>query len=71
MIWYLLFDGTSVDGRGDGKFFKRTTHKGEAYNHYKKIKKSPYSTGKVMLVNDFDFRNATEADLKDDKSEAL
>jgi hypothetical protein len=64
MVWYLLFDGTSVDGSGEGKFVKRTTDKAEAAKHYKKVRKSPYSTGKVMLVNDFDFRLATEKDFK-------
>jgi len=62
MIWYVLFDGTSTDGMGEGKFLKRTTDKSEAAKHYKKVQ-SPYSTGKVIIINDFDFRLATKNDF--------
>ena len=49
--WYLLFDGSSPDGRGNPNYIGRTTDKKKAVAHYKKCK-SPYSTGKVIIVTD-------------------
>ncbi len=50
--WYILYDGLSVDGRGDPDFYKRTTDKQEAIEHWKKCKDNPYSTGKVVAYTD-------------------
>jgi hypothetical protein len=64
-LWYLLFDGSSTDGRGEPKYTGRTTHKELAKKHFKKVDKNPYSTGKVMIANDFGYGNATATDFKD------
>lgn len=61
--WYLLFDGISVDGMGEPKYTGRTTHKEVAAKHFKKVSENPYSTGKVMIANDFEFKRAFEKDL--------
>lgn len=50
--WFLLFGGSSPDGRGEPKFIERTTNKRKAKSHYKKCEKDPYSTGQVMIVTD-------------------
>jgi hypothetical protein len=50
--WYLLFDGTSVDGMGEGKYTGRTTDKAVARKHFSKCKNNPYSVGKVIVVTD-------------------
>lgn len=50
---YLLFDGTSTDGRGEPSYVGKTTHPKEAKKHFDKCSKSPYSIGKVMVANDF------------------
>lgn len=58
--WFLLFDGQSTDGSGEPKFIGRTSHEKEALSHFRKVQKGqPYSTGKVMIVTDFTFRQAT------------
>ena len=63
-LWYLLFDGNSPDGMGQPKYNGRTTHKELAKKHFEKVENNPYSTGKVMIANDFSFRRATKEDLK-------
>lgn len=60
---YLLFGGTSPDGRGELSYVGRTESKGEAARHYKKVKSSPYSIGKVMIVNDSEFKLAFLSDF--------
>ena len=50
--WYLLFDGSSADGRGQGRYIGRTTDKEAARKHYMKCAKDPYSTGRVDIVTD-------------------
>ena len=50
--WYLLYDGSSPDGRGDAKYIGRTVIKKEAERHHEKTRKNPYSTGYVMAVTD-------------------
>ena len=49
---YLLFDGTSEDGRGDGTYCGRTTDKSVARKHYDECESNPYSVGKVIAVTD-------------------
>lgn len=63
-LWYLLFDGSSPDGRGEPKYVGRTTSKALAQKHFKEVESNPYSTGKVMIANDFAFRRATTTDFK-------
>ena len=62
-MWFLLFDGSSEDGRGEPKYCGRTSHKEVAKKHFQKVDSSPYSTGKVMIANDFDFRRASAKDF--------
>lgn len=50
--WYLLYDGSSVDGRGDPTYKGRTKSKKKAIKHFKEVKSSPYSCGRVVIVND-------------------
>lgn len=52
---YLLFDGTSVDGRGEPEYAGKTTHIKIAKAHFEKCRKNPYSIGRVMVANDFKF----------------
>ena len=54
--WYLLYDGTSVDGMGDGNYCGRTTDKSVARKHYDESKSNPYSIGKVIAVTDTSHR---------------
>ena len=50
--WYLLYGGSSVDGRGPGKYLGRTIDVFVAARHYIEISKSPYSTGYVEVITD-------------------
>ena len=50
--WYLLYDGSSPDGRGAGNYIGRTTDKKVAKAHFKKCAEDPYSTGGVTIVTD-------------------
>ena len=52
---YLLFDGASVDGRGEPKYAGKTTHIKITKAHFEKCSKNPYSIGRVMVANDFKF----------------
>lgn len=61
-LWYLLFDGSSEDGRGEPKYIGRTTSKEIAKKHFMKVNRSPYSTGKVMIADDFSFSRAIDSD---------
>ena len=57
--WYLLFVGSSPDGLGHSIYDGRTTDKEEAIRHFEEIKSNPYSTGKVVIVTDEEYRVAT------------
>ena len=62
--WYLLYGGSSVDGRGDAVYKGRTIEKSEALAFYvKHIKDNPYSTGKVQIVTDGYIKRAEMKDL--------
>jgi hypothetical protein len=50
--WYLLFAGTTADGRGDANYTGRTTDKSIAKKHWDECKSNPYSVGKVIVVTD-------------------
>jgi hypothetical protein len=50
--WYLLYDGSSADGMGQGQYVGRTTDEDAANKHADKCRKNPYSTGRVMKVTD-------------------
>lgn len=50
--WYLLYDGSSADGRGTPRYIGRTLDIGVAMDHYEKCESSPYCTGKVIIITD-------------------
>ena len=50
--WFILYDGTSPDGRGSPQFCGRTTDPIEARKHFLKCDSDPYSTGRVRIVTD-------------------
>ena len=47
---FLLYSGTSEDGRGSANYAGRTTDKAKAKKHYEKCIKNPYSTGYVVIL---------------------
>lgn len=67
--WYLLYNGTSEDGRGVPKYAGRTSNPYEALSFYRtQIKKAgPYAIGQIKRFTDTgeDF-NLNEDDLKQD-----
>jgi len=48
---YLLYDGDSPDGRGTPDYIGKTTSKERARKHLIKVKRNPYSTGKVEKLS--------------------
>ena len=50
--WYLLFDGTSIDGMGPASYHGRTTDPTKAYLHKKNCDNNPYSVGYVVVVTE-------------------
>lgn len=56
--WYLLFGGSSVDGRGEGKYIGRTLNRNEAIAHFYQCNSDPYSTGYVLIISDEVHRRA-------------
>lgn len=48
--FFLLYGGTSEDGRGYPKFERCTTDKTEAKRHFVRCKGNPYSVGHVDIV---------------------
>jgi hypothetical protein len=51
--WYLLYDGSSTDGRGSAKFIGRTLSEEFAKKHNEECKSSPYSFGYVEVVTNY------------------
>lgn len=63
--WFLLFDGSSPDGRGEGKYVGRTTDVKHATWHFRKVNGNPYSTGYVMIVTETECnKRADEAAMR-------
>jgi len=54
--WFLLFDGTSSDGRGPAAYCGRTTDIATAERYLQKFKAGPYSVGGVRVATDTEFR---------------
>ena len=50
--WFLLYDGTSVDGRGNPHYAGRTLDIKVAKAHLRKCMRDPYSIGNVRVVTD-------------------
>lgn len=57
--WFLLFDGSSPDGRGQPAFVGRTTNKAKARKHYEACRKDPYSTGNVRIATNHNYSIAS------------
>lgn len=55
-LWYLLFDGESVDGYGIPNYIRRTLSKKEALKFFDKCKNNPYCIGNVIIVTDDKFK---------------
>ena len=52
--WYLLYDGSSPDGRGTARYVARTLSKERAEEFYNVNKESPHWTGYVEIVTSYD-----------------
>jgi len=50
--WYLMYDGSSPDGRGGAKYIGRTESLDTAKAFYDVNSSNPYWTGYVEIVND-------------------
>lgn len=50
--WYLVFTGSSVDGRGIPEFRWRTTDKEEALKFFRTCVSTPYDFGHIAEVTD-------------------
>ncbi len=48
--WFILYEGSSVDGRGHPNYFKRTLLVDEASEFLRLNEKDPYSISKVDVV---------------------
>lgn len=65
--WFLLFGGSSVDGRLNGShcgpYEGRTTDRVVAQKHYREMRRNPYSIGEVRIITDDSVRVATDEDF--------
>lgn len=50
--WYLLYSGSSCDGRGTPKYKERTLNRDYARVFLKKVRSTPYSFGHVIEINE-------------------
>jgi hypothetical protein len=50
--WFLLYEGSSPDGRGTAEYVGRTTDPVVARAHHAKVSSNPYSTGYVQRITD-------------------
>lgn len=50
--WFILYDGTSPDGRGVARYAGRTTDPSIARKHFEKTQSDPHSVGYVLVVTD-------------------
>lgn len=50
--WFVLYGGTSVDGKGEGNYCGRTTDVKVAKAHWEKCRGDPYSVGSVWVITD-------------------
>jgi hypothetical protein len=55
--WYLVFAGSSCDGRGTPSFKKRTFDREEAVASYRAYVCSPYAFGHVIEVTDSTYKH--------------
>lgn len=53
-LWFLLYGGSSADGRGPGRYEGRTDDPEVARAHHEKIRANPYTTGYVQIIDDTD-----------------
>lgn len=50
--WYLLYGGTSEDGRGHPRYCGRTTDMSKAAKHFAECESNPYSIGEVRIITE-------------------
>ena len=63
---YVLYGGSSCDGRGTPYYIGRTKDKKVAKAHFNKCKKNPYSFGGVRMMTDKTFHTVMSIeDLED------
>lgn len=62
-VWYLLFDGESIDGYGLNNYYGRTLCKKEALKFFDKCKENPYSIGYVIRLDDNDYTRIHREEL--------
>lgn len=64
-VWFLLYDGSSPDGRGNPHYKGRTENPLEALAHLSKVANNPYSTGCVKAFTDDTYEYfSCEIDIK-------
>ncbi len=51
-VWFLLYGGSSEDGSGGGVYVGKTADPSVAREHAREVRRSPYSTGYVLVVTD-------------------
>lgn len=56
--WYVLYGGTSTDGRGSPEFVCRTTNGFEAFRWFNNQTANPYSIGCVDIISDTGIKRA-------------
>ncbi|QOC57992.1 hypothetical protein phiK7B1_137 [Pseudomonas phage phiK7B1] len=68
--WFLLYGGSSADGRGPGKYMGRTMDPGNAISFYREhIKKQDgYATGYVQAVFEGEVLHVDEKWLKEEEA---
>lgn len=68
--WFLLYGGTSEDGRGTPQYMGRTKHPSHALTFYRaNIKPAgPYSCGKITAVFDDRMEDVTERWLRQEEN---
>lgn len=62
---YVLYGGTSADGRGDPEYqtFTDDWRVAQAF-YWAEIHNNPYTTGHVVIMTKSSYRHATEEDFK-------
>lgn len=63
--WFMMYGGSSEDGRGSGQYLGRTFYPSHALTFYRKhIKGNPYSVGHIMAIFDDRTEHVDEEWLK-------
>lgn len=54
--WYILYDGSSPDGRGTADYVVRTLDEKVARKHHDLCNASAYSTGYVDIITQYEIK---------------